>query len=325
MRQAGISELTAALVPRCDLDGRGASSRGIRRDVERGVLHEVRRGWYIDAALWAELWPESRHRAHALAVAKSSRGAEPVLAFTSAAVLAWDLSLYRLAPTRVHVMLGERSRHSVPDVFRHEGALQDADVVEVSGIRCTSLERTVYDLARTVPAEAAISVVDAAMARFGGDPRAYDENAAEAWRERMLTRVGVRGARGIRRARELMDFADGRAQLPGESVSRLQLARIGFARPQLQVRVAGPASSDYWVDFALDDAGAFGEFDGAGKYLEIARATGVALEQVLLEEKQREDWIRGSTQRRFARWGSAHIVTPAALESRLASFHIFCR
>lgn len=325
MRQAQIAELVAALISRRDLDGNGTSSRSIRRDVTCGVLHEVRRGWFIDGALWAELWPESRHRAHVLAVAMSSRGSNPVFAFTSAAVLAWGLPLYRVVPKRVHVMLGDRSRHSIHDVLRHEGQLQDADIVEVGGFRCTNLERTVYDLVRMLPAEAAISVVDAAMARHGGDPRSYEHGVAEAWRDSMMTRVTVRGARGIRQARELVEFGDGRAQLPGESVSRLQLARIGFPPPQLQVRVPGPAASNYWVDFGLDEANAFGEFDGVAKYLEIARAAGVSIEQALLEEKQREDWIRGSTQRRFARWGSGHIGTPADLESRLASFHIFPR
>ena len=44
--------------------------------------------------------------------------------------------------------------------------------------------------------------------------------------------------------------------------------------------------------------------------------------QARLEEKQREEWIRGRTQWRFARWGSEHIGAPAALAARLAAFGI---
>ena len=45
------------------------------------------------------------------------------------------------------------------------------------------------------------------------------------------------------------------------------------------------------------------------------------LTDVLLHEKQREDWIRGTTQRRYGRWGTAHLAL-GALRTRLASFHI---
>jgi hypothetical protein len=49
---------------------------------------------------------------------------------------------------------------------------------------------------------------------------------------------------------------------------------------------------------------------------------GKSLEQVLLAEKQREDWIRGLTQYRFVRWGAEHSATPARLAARLKSFGI---
>ena len=78
----------------------------------------------------------------------------------------------------------------------------------------------------------------------------------------------------------------------------------------------------FFVDLALDDVSAFGEFDGTGKYLDEALTRGIPLEQILLEEKQREDWIRGTTQRRFARWGDEHITSPQALAARLRSFKI---
>lgn len=69
------------------------------------------------------------------------------------------------------------------------------------------------------------------------------------------------------------------------------------------------------------EADAWGEYDGEGKYLDEDLRDG-ELEAVRLQEKQREDWIRGTTQRKMARWAKAHIITAAALERRLALFHI---
>ena len=50
--------------------------------------------------------------------------------------------------------------------------------------------------------------------------------------------------------------------------------------------------------------------------------SGLTLEQVLLRKKQREDWIRGVTQRPFARWKWEHLRTRDTLGARLASFGI---
>ncbi|QNA93347.1 hypothetical protein [Microbacterium sp. Se63.02b] len=105
-------------------------------------------------------------------------------------------------------------------------------------------------------------------------------------------------------------------------MSRLHLHTLGFAAPELQVPIDGPDGSRYLVDFGLADVRSFGEFDGKTKYLDEAMRSGRSLDQVLLAEKQREDWIRGRTQWRFARWGAEHIRTPAALAARLAAFNI---
>ncbi|GAA1995740.1 hypothetical protein GCM10009777_35250 [Microbacterium pumilum] len=180
-----------------------------------------------------------------------------------------------------------------------------------------------FDVARTVRTEPALVVADAALRLTAVTGRRQNDDRAEEWREALRTRAGrARGARGIRSLLGIVEFANGLAESPGESVSRLQLARVGFAIPRLQVRVPGPQGSFYWVDFALDDVNAFGEFDGQGKYLDESQRSGRSLEQVMLDEKAREDWIRGTTDRRFPRWGSEHITTSTALAARLAAFGI---
>lgn len=300
----------------------GWTERSIVAAVRRGDLHGVRRGWYIEAADAAQLWPESRHLAHVIAVVRDSSG-DAATSHESAGV-AWGLPLYRHRPDRVHVTTQVSRRiSSGPDVMRHVAPLPASDLVIRHGIRATSLARTVFDLARTLPPEAAVACADAAERMVALRGREWDEDAVGAWRRGMRERIAAAsGARGVKQARWVTEFANGSAQLPGESVSRLQLARLGFRSPRLQVPVPGPSGNTYFVDFGLDDVKAFGEFDGQGKYTDEALTRGVPLAQILLEEKQREDWIRGSTQWRFARWGDEHISRTSALAARLTSFSI---
>ncbi|OJU66475.1 MAG: hypothetical protein BGO04_00375 [Microbacterium sp. 70-38] len=77
-----------------------------------------------------------------------------------------------------------------------------------------------------------------------------------------------------------------------------------------------------FVDLKLRRPHALIEVDGESKYLDETLRSGRSLEDVLLREKQREDWIRGATGLSLARVGAAHIRTPEVLASRLASFGI---
>lgn len=319
-RQASFSEIAAALRRRSHLLDEGLSERTISRKVHAGSLIRLRRGWFLDGDLWRELWDESRHLALVIAVSGDAVGRAPVFSHASAAAL-WGLPWWGPLELRAHVLAGGAARCSSHDVFRHEDAVPDADVTERHGLRCTTLARTLADVARTTRAEAAIAVADAAFQRVAGPPRQYEHDLAERFRESMYRRLAVPGGRGIRIACRVIAIADGRADRPGESVSRLQLRRLGFSHIRPQVRVPGP-TGDYWVDFAIDDCDAFGEFDGQAKYLDEAMRSGLSLDEVVMREKRREDWIRGATQRRFARWEAAHISSSARLGARLAAFGI---
>jgi hypothetical protein len=46
----------------------------------------------------------------------------------------------------------------------------------------------------------------------------------------------------------------------------------------------------YWVDFGLDDVGAWGEFDGKAKYRELASAEEKSAADIVAEEKARHDF-----------------------------------
>jgi hypothetical protein len=313
----------AVLRDRADLGAGGWTDRDLRRALASGSVRRIQRNQYVTAEDWESLWPESKHLVEVVAAAREMRGGPGAMAYASAGV-SHALPLYRYRPSRVEMTGGRTHRASSRGgLLRHHEELVDDDIVEIDGMLCTSLERTVFDLARTLPWEAAVAVADAALRRVSVSERVLDAAAAEEWRERMRIRVNAaQGRRGVRQAARVIEFADGRAELPGESVSRVQLARLGYAGIELQVPVGSPTGGTYEVDLGLRGARTFWEFDGKGKYLDEAKRSGKTLEQVLLEEKRREDWIRGVTQWRFCRGGDADIVTPQTLASRLAAFGV---
>jgi hypothetical protein len=298
----------------------GVGPRQLAAALRAGSLIKVRPGVFVRGDAWSAVKPEARSVARAQALTAVST-TPPVVSHETAAAV-HGLPLYRADRDRVHVIAPAGRPGAAAGVVRHRGELPDDDVVELEGMRVTSLMRTVADVARTTTFEQAVTITDAALHRqFATGPGRYDVDGAEDFRHRVLETVR-RAAHGETRARRVLDFADGRAQLPGESISRIRLHDVGFRAIQLQVAVAGPRNTTYFVDFGLEDIAAFGEFDGAIKYVDGRLLDGRTSSQTIDEEKQREDWIRGTTQRRFARWGWPHLQTAARLGARLAAFGI---
>lgn len=318
-----LDSIAASVRTREDLIADGMSVRDLTRAVRDGHLVRIRRGWYALADDWTSWWPEDRHRALILSSHGETTGGTGIVSHVSAAAL-WGLPFYRLAPRQVHMSASKGVRSSGNRVVtRHRAQVADDDIVFLRGIPCTSLERTIADVVCAVSVEAAISMADAALRMVSVRRNAVDLDAEACWRSNLFERlVTMAGTPGIAQARRVIGFANGLAQLPGESVSRLQLRRLGFASPALQVAVRGPEGERWFVDFGLDDVNAYGEFDGQGKYLDPSMRGGRTIEEVVLAEKRREDWIRGTTQRRFARWGDEHSRSAPLLGRRLAEFGI---
>jgi hypothetical protein len=314
------SALSVPLLRRDDLWLGGLGSRAVARAIAEHRLVVIRPGvhaWADDVA--AMTW-EQRMVVRARALALVSKVPPVFLLFTAAALL--GLPLYGPGTRDLHVLARPGRPGGGKGVVRHDGTLAEDEVIEIGGLLCTSLVRTVADVARRSAYAAAVCIADAAIrAEAHVRPGLYLVDRAEEFRAAALEIVGRSGA-GRARARRTLAFADGRAQLPGESVSRIQLVELGFAPPELQVHIPGPKGTDYWVDFGLRDVNSLGEFDGKGKYLDPAMRAGRTPAQVLDEEKQREDWIRGTRQERFVRWGSPHIRSAAELGARLAAFGI---
>ncbi|MBT9607371.1 hypothetical protein [Microbacterium sp.] len=320
-RHIGIEDARALVRSReqlLDFDGSVAVLRAAVRD---GSLVRLHRDAYVYADALDDLWPDGRHLVRVVAAHLGMTGGAAVMSHRSAAVL-HGLAQPYLADAPVETTtIGDVRMSGRAGLRRHSDRLPDDDVVEVSGIRCTSVDRTVFDVARTCSVDVGVSCADAAARKEALCGRDFDSDAQDRWRERLLGRaVASPGRRGVVRARRVLRFADGRAQLPGESVSRVQLARLGFRDFELQVRVDGPGRREYFVDIGLPESRTFWEFDGEGKY--AASTDGRTLADVLLDEKRREDWIRGVTQWRFTRGGWRDIATPVALRARLEAFGV---
>lgn len=126
-------------------------------------------------------------------------------------------------------------------------------------------------------------------------------------------------ANGSVRARGLIGLADPLAESPLESVSRLYLLQLGFEVVS-QIEVPAPHAGVYRVDFEFPGLRLFGEVDGKKKYLDEALQRGKSLDEILYEEKKREDWIRGTEQKGMARWGRGALGSAGSLGGRLGSF-----
>lgn len=298
-----------------DLTRAGLTSRQVERLVDDDILMRVRRGVFAPSAAWSELRAEGRMVVAARAW-QMSAGVEPVFSHITAAAI-HGLPVFRAGSTAVHTVIPEPRKGAAPGVVRHRGSV-DAGLIRIHGLVVTDVGRTMADTARAFTAETSISVADAALRAVSVD---HDHPRVMLLRQRAWE-AAASFPRGADRSQRLIEFADPRAQLPGESVSRLYLVRLGFAAPRLQVMVEGPNGRRFFVDFGLDDVHAFGEFDGDAKYTDARYLGGRTSEQAVLEEKWREDWIRGTSQRRFGRWGSAHLGSHMVLGRRLAAFGI---
>ena len=121
---------------------------------------------------------------------------------------------------------------------------------------------------------------------------------------------------GRARATAVAAFADGRADRPGESISRVSMRAAGLPAPELQVEIYGASGARYVVDFYWPERRLMGEFDGAAKYRDPELLRGRTPEQALADEKHREDDLR-ATARGMSRWGWRVANSPVLLGQQL--------
>lgn len=283
---------------------RGYDKGELAQMVRRGALVHLRHGTYAFAGDGDE--PKSTEAEHGRLARAASRRLLPgtVVSHGSAAVL-HGLPVWPTAITRVHATrsrVGGAKRRS--DVEVHGAALPPRQVILLSGVPVTSLARTVADLGRTLPFAQAVAAGDRAVA-LGLDFGDLDEvlESMAQWP-------------GVRQARRLAGFLDGRSESVGESVSRVRLWEQGLPIPVLQREIYDRHGTLIArVDFAWELQRTVGEFDGKVKYGALLKP-GQRPEEVLFLEKQREDALRDEGWQ-MARWVWSDLDRHGVLRDRV--------
>ncbi len=281
----------------------GWSDDELARARRSGAMARVRRGAYIDGAL-----PTPGALRHRLLVQATLAGLrrDAVVSHESAAVL-HGLPTWGLHLGRVHVTRRPPASSDVGRTLRcHVARLAEDETTAVDGLAVTGVARTVLDLARAVPFEVAVVVLDGALALRQTSPGEL--------REALGRIAGTRGARAAARA---VAFADGRSESVGESRSRVLLHRLGLSPSGLQhsVRSAGGVLLGR-ADFVWERERLLGEFDGRVKYGRLLRP-GQDPGDAVFEEKRREDAMRGEDWG-MVRWTWREIDAPGVLAPRVS-------
>lgn len=283
---------------------RGLGDRALQRGAATGELTRLRSGAFVPSTVWRALRPDDRRRLEAAAMAEMHPAF--VASHRTAAAL-WRIPTVLThdgtAHARATMAAGSRTEHGVRKHAVHDFELH---LTTVDGITCTTLERTTLDLAATEPFHEAVVAADHVL-RTGVTKDRLRE-VLEEWGP----------ARGRKRIESVVAFADGAAQSPGESWSRVQIAESGLPAPILQRRFFDRNGFIGDVDFWWPEFNLIGEFDGLKKYREAELLNGRTPGEVVEAEKLREDRLRMSATRPAVdRWIWATLQTPGGLFRQL--------
>jgi hypothetical protein len=274
----------------------------LSRLVRAGELERLRRGAYVTGTL-----PADAAATHRLLISATVAGLRrpAIVSHQSAAVL-HGLPLWDVPLDRVHVTRRPRAWNDVSGVLRvHVARLRDDEVVELGGLEVTDPVRTALDLARSLPHEAAVVALDAAL------------HAGLLTHAELRARLfDIAGTPGSRSAARTVAFADGRSESVGESRSRVVLHRWGVSPSALQFDVHRDDGVRVGrADFAWEDRRVLGEFDGRVKYGRLLRP-GQDAGDAVFEEKRREDAMRDEGWA-VVRWVWAELAAPHRLAARV--------
>lgn len=252
-----IAAASAGLVTSQDVTRTDVPRSAVRWALECGDLVSLRPGAWCDAAVWAAADPRGRHR---LAVAAAQRQRPRAVAVAQSAAVLLDLPLPADPPPAPLLLeprdSTRRGGDGGPRGLARRAWLDDSEVTSThDGLRVTSSQRTVVDLARHLELPWALAAADAAMSRG-------------TTREQLLTAAERNPcAPGHLRAVVVAHRADPRPESPLESLARGVLIDLGVtaAEPQRWVRTS---SGRYRVDLVLAEWRTIVEADGKVKYVD---------------------------------------------------------
>ena len=223
----------------------GLSRAAIHDRVRRGALFRRYHGVY-------SLSPGDLSREGEWTAALMAAGEGATLSDLSAAVLS---RVWRYPEEAIDVTLARR-HVPIPGVRLHQRRLDPLDVVEVDGIRVTTVARTLVDLTDELLAEELTNVIHEAAFR-----NLFD---LEATRRAMARANGRHRLRALEQAIE--DYLDGSAGLKSraERAFLLHVHAAGLPRPRVNVRVEGIEVDFHWPPTRREDERRDAELRSAG-------------------------------------------------------------
>lgn len=301
------------------------------READAAGLVRVSHGAFVAPLTDASGWEKDEHLARARVRAATHRLDSTSVFSHDSAALVHGLWLLHV-PEHVHVVQDARRRQS-PGLRRHTAELPAADVVEVNGVRVTSIERTIVDCAKSMHPRDALVVTDSGMRLIvqpDRDRRVSTAERTETLRSRLLAAVEEGPRRGRRQARAVIAHADPYAESPYETVIRWIAVSRGLPPPVLQVRFLVRGKTYYtdlcWqLEFTIAGRAVrirlIAEYDGEGKYLgeHPTLDAAQAAAQRVIAEKEREDDLRSMPNTHMVRFARRDARQADATFRRLCS------
>ena len=256
---------------------------------------------------WDHLQSRSFHHLAHGSYAWSGLTADPMLMLQAAAdrlpaeavfsrrTAAWLHGLDVLPCSPIEVTLPKDCRvSSRTGISVRRSPLKACDIVQVQGMRATTMLRALLEIGESPQLVESIVVADQAL-RSGCVSS-----------EQLLSAVEARaGIRYVKRLRRIADLADGRAESPMESRLRATICLAGLPRPQVQVNLHDDQGRRLArVDLYYPGHRLVIEFDG-GTHRET-----------LVEDNRRQNRILAAGYR-LLRFTSADLRRPAAVVAQV--------
>ena len=277
-----VAERRGGYAFRSDLLEAGLDDRHIALAMRIGILTRLRHGTYAPSGPLAELSPERRHLLVAYSVV-DKLGDGVALSHHSAAIAHVGVA-YGVDLSTVHVTRRDgRGGRTEAGVAFHVGTIvPDEDLCLVDGRLAVAPARSVIESSSLASVESGMVTTSFAV-RNGACT--MDE-----LRERLEHHERWPGMLNVRLS---VAKAEPRCESVGEVRSMFMFGCTGVPRPQTQVEITRAGISIARGDFGWLEYRHLGEFDGLIKYGRLNPYSESQLGQVLVDEKRREDDIRG--------------------------------
>jgi len=271
----------------------GMTDWQVRRLLNDGVLVRLRRNVVVGACL-VERASADRKAAHELALKALLVAYPDAAASHESAALASQLPVFAVPPVPIATRAAGAWRGGLSGRIRI-APLPPEHLTTASGVSCTTVPRTVVDVARTATLMQAVVVGDAALRERRCTPTDLADMVSqlESWAD-------------VGKAREAVNFLDARAESPLESISRVAMHEHCLPPPEPQVWRRGASGKWYRVDFYWEQFRLIGEADGKVKY--GFAEPDQAADEAVWQEKLREDDLRDADEQ-VVRWTYGQMVS----------------